>query len=106
MFSFLSSTSRSSLMEAVKAANDCLAMARNEGDPRKARQLASETKSKIKKAEKIFAIERVGYPALDEGIAIAYHEHGKLLDELRSHDDAQETPNVDPSITFLFGMLF
>ncbi|KAG0007566.1 hypothetical protein BGZ80_004504, partial [Entomortierella chlamydospora] len=88
---FSSSISRPSLVEAVKAANDCLETARDESDPQKALQLASEAKSKIQQAEKIFATERAGSPALDDGIATVYHEHGKLLDKLRSHDEALES---------------
>ncbi|KAF9392795.1 hypothetical protein BGX21_010940 [Mortierella sp. AD011] len=88
---FSSSISRLSLVEAVKTANDCLEMARNESDPQKALQLASEAKSKIQEAEKIFATERPGSPALDDGIATVYHEYGKLLDRLRSHDEALES---------------
>ncbi|KAF9388753.1 hypothetical protein BGX21_000247, partial [Mortierella sp. AD011] len=81
---FSSSKTRLSLAGAIKAANDCLKMACNESDSERALQLASEAKSKIQEAEKIFAAERVGEPTTDNGIAIAYREHGKLLDMLRS----------------------
>ncbi|KAF9350471.1 hypothetical protein BGX26_011345 [Mortierella sp. AD094] len=88
---FSSSSSRLSLVEAVETAYNRLEMARNENDPKKALQLAGEAKSKIKEAEKIFATDRVGSPALDDSIATAYHEHGKLLDKLRFHDKAQKS---------------
>ncbi|KAF9151243.1 WD_REPEATS_REGION domain-containing protein, partial [Mortierella sp. AD010] len=87
---FSSSKIRPSLAEAIKTANDCLKMACNDSDLKTALQLADEAKSKIQEAEKIFATERVGKPTIDNGIAIAYHEHGKLLDKLRSHK-AQES---------------
>ncbi|KAG0003120.1 hypothetical protein BGZ80_005847, partial [Entomortierella chlamydospora] len=65
-------------------------MACNESGLKKALQLVDEAKSKIQEAEKIFATERVGRPTIDNGIAIAYHEHGKLLDKLCSRK-AQES---------------
>ncbi|KAF9996536.1 hypothetical protein BGZ79_009725, partial [Entomortierella chlamydospora] len=85
-----SSKTRPSLVEATKAAIDCLKMVYNESDLEKALQLADEAKSKIQNAEKIFATERVRSPTVDNGIAIAYHEHGKLLDKLCSRK-AQES---------------
>ncbi|KAG0008415.1 hypothetical protein BGZ80_003479 [Entomortierella chlamydospora] len=88
---FLSSKSTLSFVGAVKAANDCLETAHNEGDPKMALQLAGEARSKIQQAEKIFATERAGSPALDDGIATLYHEHGKLLDKLHSYDKAQKS---------------
>ncbi|KAF9174885.1 Transducin (beta)-like 1 X-linked receptor 1, partial [Mortierella sp. AD010] len=87
---FSSSKTRPSLAEAIKTANDCLKMACNESDLKKALQLADEAISNIQDAEKIFATERVGIPTIDNGIAIAYHQHGKLLDKLRSRK-AQES---------------
>ncbi|KAF9170686.1 hypothetical protein BGX20_008645 [Mortierella sp. AD010] len=85
-----SSKSRPSLAEAIKTANDSLKMACNESNLKMALQLADEAKSKIEEAEKIFVTERVGRPTIDNGVAIAYYEHGKLLDKLRSRK-AQES---------------
>ncbi|KAF9347770.1 hypothetical protein BGX26_000761 [Mortierella sp. AD094] len=79
------------LEDAIELANNYLEIARKEYIPSKALNLIRDAKSKIKDAEKIFAARRAGDPTLDDSVANAYHEHGKLLDELGYHSKAQKS---------------
>ncbi|KAG0009133.1 hypothetical protein BGZ80_002701, partial [Entomortierella chlamydospora] len=86
-------TSRLPLEDVLELVDKYLDNARKERNPSRALQLCSDAKSQIKVAEKIFSIKRVDDSAQNIGIANAYHEHGKLLDELGNHDKAQKSHN-------------
>ncbi|KAF9342621.1 hypothetical protein BGX26_007178, partial [Mortierella sp. AD094] len=88
---FSSRTSNLSLEEALELANKHLELARKEGDTARALEISSDAKSLMKDAEKIFASKKVKDPALGKGIANAYHEHGRLLDDLGCHDKAKKS---------------
>ncbi|KAF9992308.1 hypothetical protein BGZ80_008611, partial [Entomortierella chlamydospora] len=45
----------------------------------------------LKDTENIFASKKVKNPALSDGIANAYYEHGRLLDDLNRHDKAKKS---------------
>ncbi|KAF9112180.1 hypothetical protein BGX27_003813, partial [Mortierella sp. AM989] len=85
---FSSRTSDLSLEKNLELANKSLELSRNESDAAKALELANSANLMLKDAEKIFATEKAKDPALGKGIANAYHEHGKLLDDLGHHDKA------------------
>ncbi|KAF9352578.1 hypothetical protein BGX26_009639 [Mortierella sp. AD094] len=88
---FSSPTNGLSLEDALELANKYLENARKENNPAKALQLIRNAKSMIKDAERIFAATRVGDPNQDDGIANAYFEHGRLLDDLGYHNKAQKS---------------
>ncbi|KAF9207925.1 hypothetical protein BGZ49_010200 [Haplosporangium sp. Z 27] len=85
---FSPSSHKLSLEETLAIASHYLESARNESDHEKALKFAKDAKSELKDAERIFATERAGNPAIDIGIATAYHEHGELMDKLKLHDKA------------------
>ncbi|KAF9351465.1 hypothetical protein BGX26_010549 [Mortierella sp. AD094] len=78
-----------SLGDALELASEALDNARKaKNKPAKALQLCNDAKTKIKDAENIIATKKDRNPALGDSIAIAYNEHGRLLDELGCHDKA------------------
>ncbi|KAF9997454.1 hypothetical protein BGZ80_007007, partial [Entomortierella chlamydospora] len=81
---FPSRTSKLSLEEALELANKRLELARKEHDSAKVLELSNGAKSLMEDAEKIFASKKVS-------IANAYHEHGRLLDDLGYHDKAKKS---------------
>ncbi|KAG0003313.1 hypothetical protein BGZ79_001156 [Entomortierella chlamydospora] len=90
---FSSSSKSLSLEDALELANEQLNSARKAKSPARKLQLCQSAKSMIKNAEKIVTDKKVKNPALKDSIAIAYHEHGKLLDELGNHIKAQRSYN-------------
>ncbi|KAG0019044.1 hypothetical protein BGZ80_006381 [Entomortierella chlamydospora] len=88
---FSSPTSGLSLNDALEIANRHLENARKENDPEKALRLIRNAKSVIKDAERIFTAARVGNQNQDDGIANAYFEHGRVLEELGYHNKAQKS---------------
>ncbi|KAF9991997.1 hypothetical protein BGZ80_008765, partial [Entomortierella chlamydospora] len=60
-------------------------------DSVKTLELINSAKSLLKDAENIFVSKKVKDPVLIEGIANAYHEHGKLLEDLGHHDKAKKS---------------
>ncbi|KAF9352196.1 hypothetical protein BGX26_009934, partial [Mortierella sp. AD094] len=86
---FSSPKSRLSLDDALGLANEALENARKaKTKPAMALQLCNDAKSRIKDAENIITTKKDRDPALSDRIANAYHEHGKLLDELGYRDKA------------------
>ncbi|KAG0008134.1 hypothetical protein BGZ80_003822, partial [Entomortierella chlamydospora] len=87
---FPSRTIDLSLEEALELANKRLELARKD-DTTNALGLLNSAKLLLKDAEHTFASKRINDPALSEGIANAYHEHGRLLDDLGHHDKAKKS---------------
>ncbi|KAF9401970.1 hypothetical protein BGX21_000070, partial [Mortierella sp. AD011] len=87
---FSSLTSKLPLGDILELANKYLELARKGHDPSKAVQLCRDAKSLLKDAETVFS-KGPKDPILKDGIAKAYHEHGKLLDELGYHKKAQKS---------------
>ncbi|KAF9996287.1 hypothetical protein BGZ80_007291, partial [Entomortierella chlamydospora] len=79
-------TTKLSLEKALELVNKRIELARKEGDTANALELINSAKSLLKDAEIIFA-------TLSNGIGIAYHKHGKLLDDLGHHDKAKKSHN-------------
>ncbi|KAG0005405.1 hypothetical protein BGZ79_005030 [Entomortierella chlamydospora] len=79
------------LEDAIELANNYMEIARKEYIPLRALNLIRDAKSKIKDAERIFVARRAGTPALNDIIASAYHEHGKILEELGYHKMARKS---------------
>ncbi|KAF9109011.1 hypothetical protein BGX27_008145, partial [Mortierella sp. AM989] len=79
-----------SLEDAITLANEQLDSARNAKSPAMKLQLCNDAKSKIKDAEKIFAAKKIGGLTQD-GIAMAYHKHAMLLEDLERHDLARKS---------------
>ncbi|KAF9207006.1 hypothetical protein BGZ49_001424 [Haplosporangium sp. Z 27] len=88
---FSSPSGKGSLEDVLERANSQLELAAKQDVPAKALRLAREAKLLLKDAEKIFHSKKVQDQALKDSIANAYHEHGKLLDELGYHDKAQKS---------------
>ncbi|KAF9350359.1 hypothetical protein BGX26_011454 [Mortierella sp. AD094] len=88
---FSSPTSKLSLEDVLELANKYMENARKNGDPKKALEHSNNSKALIKDAEKIFAAKKAKDSVHSEGIANAYHEHGKLLDDLGHRDKAQKS---------------
>ncbi|KAG0022202.1 hypothetical protein BGZ80_000773 [Entomortierella chlamydospora] len=83
-----------SVDDALELASHALENARKaKNKPAMALQLCNDAKSKIKDAENIFGTKKDRNPTLGNSIAIAYHEHGKLLNELGYHDKALRSHN-------------
>ncbi|KAG0021100.1 hypothetical protein BGZ80_003033 [Entomortierella chlamydospora] len=87
---FSSPTSKLPLGDILELANKYLELARKGHDPSKAVHLCRNAKSLLKDAETVFS-KGPKDPILKDGIAKAYHEHGKLLDELGYHEKAQRS---------------
>ncbi|KAF9399630.1 hypothetical protein BGX21_005907 [Mortierella sp. AD011] len=105
---FSSPTSDLTLEDALELANEHLGYARKEKSPAKALELTNNAKSLLKDAEHIFASKKVKDPSLSKGIANAYHEHGRLLDDLGHHDKAKKSHSkaekwgyIDTLLTYL-----
>ncbi|KAG0008724.1 hypothetical protein BGZ80_003128, partial [Entomortierella chlamydospora] len=88
--------------EALELVNKCLELVFKEDDPAKKLELINSANSRLKDAENIFALTKVKDPVLTKGIAHAYHEHGRLLDDLghqgkakKSHSKAKKWGYVD-----------
>ncbi|KAG0010273.1 hypothetical protein BGZ80_001628, partial [Entomortierella chlamydospora] len=79
-------TTNLSLEDALELANKYLENAHKEVDAAKALELSNKAKSLLKDAKNIFASKRVKDLTLSNGIANAYHEHGRLLDDLGHHE--------------------
>ncbi|KAG0011304.1 hypothetical protein BGZ80_000787, partial [Entomortierella chlamydospora] len=77
-------TANLSLEEALELANKRIELAHKEDKAANALELINNAKSLLKDAENIFA-------TLSKGIGNAYHEHGKLLDDLGHHDKAKKS---------------
>ncbi|KAG0012653.1 hypothetical protein BGZ80_011600 [Entomortierella chlamydospora] len=88
---FSSSASKLSLEDVLELANKYIENARKDSDPKEALEHSNNAKALMKDAEKIFATKKVKDSILSKDIANAYHEHGKLLDELGHHDKAQKS---------------
>ncbi|KAG0017767.1 hypothetical protein BGZ80_007935, partial [Entomortierella chlamydospora] len=88
---FSSRTSGLSFEEALELANKRLELVCKEDVAEKALGLCNDAKLLLKDAEKNFSSKKVKDPALGEGIANTYHEHGRLLDELGFHDKARKS---------------
>ncbi|KAF9993846.1 hypothetical protein BGZ80_008008 [Entomortierella chlamydospora] len=88
---FPSRTSDLSPEEALELVNKRLELARKEDDSAKKLNLINSAKSRLKDAENIFTSTEVKDPALSEGIAHAYHEHGRLLDALGHQGKAKKS---------------
>ncbi|KAG0021803.1 hypothetical protein BGZ80_001682 [Entomortierella chlamydospora] len=86
---FSSSKSKLSLNDALGLANEALENARRaKTNPAEALQFCNDARSRIKDAENIISTKKSRDPTLSDSIANAYHEHGKLLDELGHRDKA------------------
>ncbi|KAG0009678.1 hypothetical protein BGZ80_002163, partial [Entomortierella chlamydospora] len=81
-YPFSSRISDLSIEEALDLVNKRLELACQENDSAEALELSKKVKSLLSNAEHIFASKKVKDPALREGIANAYHELGKLLENL------------------------
>ncbi|KAF9992038.1 hypothetical protein BGZ80_008751, partial [Entomortierella chlamydospora] len=68
--------------ETLEIANKRVELARKEDDPAKALELTSDAESLMEDAENIFTSTKAKDRALSQDIANAYHEHGRLLDDL------------------------
>ncbi|KAF9992515.1 hypothetical protein BGZ80_008523, partial [Entomortierella chlamydospora] len=66
-------------------------LARKEDDPAKRLELINSAKSLLEDTGNIITSKKVKNPVLSEGIANAYHEHGRLLDDLNHHDKAKKS---------------
>ncbi|KAG0006424.1 hypothetical protein BGZ80_005299, partial [Entomortierella chlamydospora] len=88
---FSSRTNDLSPEEALELVNKRLELALKEDDTAKKSELVNSAKSRLKDAENIFISKKIKDPALSEGIANAYHEHGRLLDALGHHDKAKKS---------------
>ncbi|KAF8983543.1 hypothetical protein BGZ46_010051 [Entomortierella lignicola] len=81
------------LEDTLEIANKHLESAKKANDPTKSLKHSRSAKSVLKDAEKIFVANKIENPALQDGIASAYHEHGQLLDELGYHSKAHKSHN-------------
>ncbi|KAF9400349.1 hypothetical protein BGX21_004496 [Mortierella sp. AD011] len=91
---FASRKSGLSVDDTLELASQALENARKaKNKPAMALQLCNDAKSKIKDAENILGTKKDRNPTLGNSIAIAYHEHGKLLNELGYHDKALKSHN-------------
>ncbi|KAF9207114.1 hypothetical protein BGZ49_001162 [Haplosporangium sp. Z 27] len=81
------------LEDTLEIANKHLESARKANDPTKSLKHSRSVKSVLKDAEKIFVANKIENPALQDGVASAYHEHGQLLDELGYHSKAHKSHN-------------
>ncbi|KAF9994832.1 hypothetical protein BGZ80_007677, partial [Entomortierella chlamydospora] len=88
---FSSKTSNLSPEEALELVNEHLGLASKEDDIAKKLKLVNSANSRLKDAENIFVSKKVKDLALTKGIAHAYHEHGRLLDDLDHHDKAKKS---------------
>ncbi|KAF9995411.1 hypothetical protein BGZ80_007521, partial [Entomortierella chlamydospora] len=88
---FSSQTSDRSTEETLGLTSKRLELARKEDDTAKRLELINSVKPLLKDTENTFASKKVKDPALSEGIANAYHEHGRLLDDLGHHDKAKKS---------------
>ncbi|KAG0017826.1 hypothetical protein BGZ80_007885, partial [Entomortierella chlamydospora] len=84
-------TSNLSPEETLELANKRIELACKEDDSAKKLELINSVKPLLKYTENIFASKKVKNPALSEGIANAYNEHGKLLNDLGYHDKAKKS---------------
>ncbi|KAG0005623.1 hypothetical protein BGZ80_005420, partial [Entomortierella chlamydospora] len=87
---FSSSTNGLPLKDTLELANKHLEDASNASSPAMAQHHCDNAKAMIKSAEKIIN-KRVGGQTLNDGIANAYHKHGKLLERLNQHSKAQKS---------------
>ncbi|KAF9401198.1 hypothetical protein BGX21_002428 [Mortierella sp. AD011] len=60
-------------------------------DSAKALEHTNNAKSLLKHTEHMLASKKVKDPALSEGIANVYHEHGQLLDDMGHYDKAKKS---------------
>ncbi|KAF9387857.1 hypothetical protein BGX21_000447, partial [Mortierella sp. AD011] len=90
---FSSQTNNLSPEETLELANKHLELARKEDDIAKRLEVINRAKSLLKDTENIFASKNVKDPTLSEGIANAYHEHGRLLNDLGHHSKAKKSHN-------------
>ncbi|KAF9359396.1 hypothetical protein BGX26_012404 [Mortierella sp. AD094] len=88
---FSSPSRELSLIDVLELANEHLESARNATAPTKALLLCDGVKAAIKEAENIIANKRVDGQTLNDDIANAYHEHGKLLEALGQPSKAQKS---------------
>ncbi|KAG0008925.1 hypothetical protein BGZ80_002911, partial [Entomortierella chlamydospora] len=88
---FSSKTSHLSPEEALELVNERLELAFKEDDIAKKLKFVNSANSWLKDAENIFVSKKVKDPALTEGIVHAYHEHGRLLDDLGHHYKAKKS---------------
>ncbi|KAG0009037.1 hypothetical protein BGZ80_002803, partial [Entomortierella chlamydospora] len=88
---FSSRASDLSPEEALELVNKRLELARKEDDSVKKLELINNVKPLLKDTENILVSKNAKDPALSEGIAHAYHEHGTLLDAFGHHDKAKKS---------------
>ncbi|KAF9176006.1 hypothetical protein BGX21_006379 [Mortierella sp. AD011] len=86
---FSSSKGKLSVNDTLGLANEALENAHKaKANPGQALQFCNNAKSRIEDAENVISTKKSRDPTLSDSIANAYHEHGKLLDELGQRDKA------------------
>ncbi|KAF9170928.1 hypothetical protein BGX20_008337 [Mortierella sp. AD010] len=88
---FSSPSSGLALDDILELANAQLDSARNANTPAKALLLCNNAKAMIKDAENIVGKKKTKSQAVNSDIANAYQEHGKLLEGLGQHSEAQKS---------------